>query len=454
MRPRTASCWALGVSVLAAASAVHAGSDIPHERTAGPLMDNGVAGLGEFERLYQRGILDDLANLFNPTRVPRADDDESASGGAGNSDDNNPPPTTPTSATTPTSTTETTPTTPTSKTTTTPTSRTTPTSTTEEATSTTTTRTSNTRTSNTRTSNSRTSNTGRTTEELPTTDEPEETTTTSSTKTTSSGLVIVTYTRPDRTITTNVPPPPIIDQSDGDKADVGAPSNLTTVIVAPIATAVALLLCAIMYYMYSKRKNRVKYGDEDIFAKGAAGRHSEGSPFSQSDTSPFVPPEHSSNARADGYIKEAPGFHSRVPPPLPPPLAPRATPSFGANPVMANPRYQQQAVPLVPPGNRPGMVPPGNHVGVVQPGNRPGVVPGTAHYMPQPVQQVQQAQPRYGAMQNAPGYPPAAGDRGSQFTDTYAYEPPAHTSNNSYNGNSGGGGGRQPHPGYGSGHRG
>ncbi|KAJ2493993.1 hypothetical protein IWW37_000071 [Coemansia sp. RSA 2050] len=421
MRPRTASCWALGVAALVAALVANAASDIPHERAAGPFEDN-----GDIERYHPRGILEDLASLLNPVRVPRADDDESESGGGAtdnHSDDNNPPPTSSTSATTPTSTTQATTTTSTTRTTTTPTTRTTPTSTTEETTTTTTTRTSNTRTSNTRTTT-----TGRTTQELPTTEDPDEpTTTTTSTRPTTSGVVIVTYTRPDRTITTRVPPPPIIDQSDGDKADVGAPSNLTTVIVAPIATAVALLLCAIMYYMYSKRKNRVKYGDEDIFAKGAAGRNSEGSPFSQSNASPFIPPEHSSNARADGYIKESAAFHSRVPPPLPPPLAPRTTPSFGANPLLANPRYQQQAAPLV------------------QPGSRPGVVPGTAHYMPQPVQPVQ---PRYGAMQNAPGYPPVAGERGSQFTETYAYEPPAHTSNNSYSGNSG----RQPpHPGYGGG---
>ncbi|KAJ2741223.1 hypothetical protein GGI20_005341, partial [Coemansia sp. BCRC 34301] len=230
-------------------------------------------------------------------------------------------------------------------------------------------------------------------------------------------------TRPDVTITTKVPPPPIIDQSDGDKADVGAPSNLVTIIVAPTVTAVALLLCAIMYFMYSKRKNRLRYGDEDIFAKsgggGGAGRNSEGSPFSQADhhTSPFILREHSNNTRADGYIKEEnTGLYNRTLPP-----APRPAPSFGAHP-MANPRYQQQVVPLVQPSN-------------------PGVVPGTARYMPPPAPTA-----RYGSMQGAPGYA-ATNERDSQFTETFAYEPPQLNSNhNSYNGN--GNGGHQQHPGY------
>ncbi|KAJ2829745.1 hypothetical protein GGI24_002070 [Coemansia furcata] len=416
MRPRTASCWALAASaVLVTVS----GYDIPHKGVVGPLR-RAVAesGGGEGGQQQRRGILDDIANLLDPSRNPRADDNNSESGGGGggasHTDDNNPPPDSkttkpsPSSSTTPSST----PTTP-SSTSTTP--DTTPSSSTTKASSSP----SSSPRSNT---SSHATSTPHTTDTTPTTPDPTSPPPSSSSSpkpTPSTDMVVVTVTRPNVTITTHVPPPPIIDQSDGDKADVGAPSNLTTVIVAPCVTAVALLLCAVMYYMYSKRRNRVKYGDEDIFAKGAR-RNTEGSPFSQNNASPFVPPEHSNSARADGYIKEEnDAFYAR-------PQPPRTTPSFNAHP-MANPRYQQQAVPLVHPAN-------------------PAVVPGTARYMPQPGPPP--AQSRYGAMQSAPGYAPAAAERDSQFTETFAYEP-SQPPNNGYNGVG------QGHPSYhnGGGHR-
>ncbi|KAJ2873233.1 hypothetical protein GGH93_003381 [Coemansia aciculifera] len=419
MRPRTASCWALAATALLAVTTASA-SDIPHKRVgaAGPVENNAVAESGELGRHHRRGILDDIASIFNPIRQPRADGDSSSGGGSsGNNtgDDDNSKPTSDTHTPAPTSASSST------RSSTTPTTRSS-TSTTPEETSSSTTppKSSSSRTSSTRSSSTRSTPSSRSSEDKPTSDEPTSPTASPS-PTPTSGMVIVTVTRPDVTITTRVPPPPIIDQSNGDKADVGTPSNLTTIIVAPSVTAVALLVCAILYYVYSKRRNRAKYGDEDIFAKGA-GRNAEGSPFSQTNTSPFIPPEHSSSTRADGYIKEENNaFYTRTQPP-------RSTPSFNAHP-MANPRYQQQAVPLVQPSN-------------------PVVVPGTARYMPPPAPP---AQPRYGAMQSAPGYA-ATGERDSQFTETFAYEPPQHTNNSGYNS-----GGRQPHPGYhngNGGHRG
>ncbi|KAJ2327062.1 hypothetical protein GGI00_004565, partial [Coemansia sp. RSA 2681] len=129
---------------------------------------------------------------------------------------------------------------------------------------------------------------------------------------------------------------------------------------------------------------------------------------------------HSSTARADGYIKEeSTAFYGRAQPP-----APRPAPSFGAHP-MANPRYQQQAVPLVQPSN-------------------PAVVPGTARYMPPPPPA---PTTRYGSMQGAPGYA-ATNERDSQFTETFAYEPPQLGNSNGYSG------GQQQHANYNTGNNG
>ncbi|KAJ1986071.1 hypothetical protein GGI04_006218 [Coemansia thaxteri] len=128
-------------------------------------------------------------------------------------------------------------------------------------------------------------------------------------------------------------------------------------------------MCAILYYLYAKRKNRVKYGDEDVFAKGA--HHSSGAPFAQQEThtSPFIPAQHASSG--DGYIKEEgprPAYGTYAPP---------------------NPRYQpQQTVPLVQSNSR---------------------------YVPPPLP------PTHGATY-------ATNERDSQFTETYAYEPPQHAS--------------------------
>ncbi|KAJ2743586.1 hypothetical protein GGI19_006681, partial [Coemansia pectinata] len=239
MRPRTASCWALAATALLAVTAASA-SDIPHKRVgaAGPVENNAVAESGELGRHHRRGILDDIASIFNPIRQPRADGDSSSGGGSsGNNtgDDDNSKPTSDTHTPAPTSASSST------KSSTTPTTRSS-TSTTPEETSSSTTppKSSSSRTSSTRSSSTRSTPSSRSSEDKPTSDEPTSPTASPS-PTSNSGMVIVTVTRPDVTITTRVPPPPIIDQSNGDKADVGTPSNLTTIIVAPSVTAVALL---------------------------------------------------------------------------------------------------------------------------------------------------------------------------------------------------------------------
>ncbi|KAJ1841862.1 hypothetical protein LPJ73_005980 [Coemansia sp. RSA 2703] len=119
----------------------------------------------------------------------------------------------------------------------------------------------------------------------------------------STTMVVVTVTRPGSTITTVAPPPPTIDQANGDKADVGTSENLTTIIAAPTATAVALMLFAVLFYLHRRRKNRIRYSDDDAFSKGGAGKA----------TKPYVPPNNPEGLFAprdhgnDGYIKEEAG---------------------------------------------------------------------------------------------------------------------------------------------------
>ncbi|KAJ2787122.1 hypothetical protein GGI15_000998 [Coemansia interrupta] len=132
---------------------------------------------------------------------------------------------------------------------------------------------------------------------------------TSSTKTSptttskSTSMVVVTVTRPGSTITTVAPPPPTIDQANGDKADVGTSENLTTIIAAPTATAVALMLFAVLFYLHRRRKNRIRYSDDDTFTKGAAGKATKPYAPPNNPTGLFAPREHGN----DGYIKEEAG---------------------------------------------------------------------------------------------------------------------------------------------------
>ncbi|KAJ2767502.1 hypothetical protein IWQ57_003924 [Coemansia nantahalensis] len=113
---------------------------------------------------------------------------------------------------------------------------------------------------------------------------------------------VVTITGPGVTKTTVVGPPPTIDDPNGSKADVGASSNLTSIIVASTVTAVALLACTVLFYVYRYRKNRRTYGDDDFFAKGMGGvsPHSRGA-NTMTTTSPFIPPGQPSS---DGYVAE------------------------------------------------------------------------------------------------------------------------------------------------------
>ncbi|KAJ1725431.1 hypothetical protein LPJ53_000361 [Coemansia erecta] len=132
---------------------------------------------------------------------------------------------------------------------------------------------------------------------------------TSSTKTSptttskSTSMVVVTVTRPGSTITTVAPPPPTIDQANGDKADVGTSENLTTIIAAPTATAVALMLFAVLFYLHRRRKNRIRYSDDDTFTKGAAGKATKPYAPPNNPEGLFAPREHGN----DGYIKEEAG---------------------------------------------------------------------------------------------------------------------------------------------------
>ncbi|KAJ2803983.1 hypothetical protein H4R21_001820 [Coemansia helicoidea] len=121
-------------------------------------------------------------------------------------------------------------------------------------------------------------------------------------KTENTAGTVVTITGPGVTKTTVVGPPPTIDDPNGSKADVGASSNLTSIIVASTVTAVALLACTVLFYVYRYRKNRRTYGDDDFFAKGMGGvsPHSRGA-NTMTTTSPFIPPGQPSS---DGYVAE------------------------------------------------------------------------------------------------------------------------------------------------------
>ncbi|KAJ1900455.1 hypothetical protein LPJ81_003940, partial [Coemansia sp. IMI 209127] len=165
----------------------------------------------------------------------------------------------------------------------------------------------------------------------------------------SSSFVLVTVTRPNSVITTSVARP-TIDDANGDKANVGGSSNLTTIIVAPVVTSLALLFCAVMLFLYIRRKNRNKYNNEDVFAKGASNSGAR-----DNSMSPFIPQGHDSG---DGYVKEEDNGPVYSAPPATTTaaaVAPMAT--HGARPgeyyvannaaannhFPSNPRYQQNA---------------------------------------------------------------------------------------------------------------
>ncbi|KAJ1932363.1 hypothetical protein EC988_009484 [Linderina pennispora] len=104
-------------------------------------------------------------------------------------------------------------------------------------------------------------------------------------------MVVVTITRPGLT-TTMLRDFPTIDQANGEKADVGASTNLTTVIAAPCVTAGGLLVCAIVFYFMRRRAVSSKYGVDDIFSQ----------PVNQS-SDPFLTPL-PYHDQLHGYSKE------------------------------------------------------------------------------------------------------------------------------------------------------
>ncbi|KAJ2853420.1 hypothetical protein FB639_006543, partial [Coemansia asiatica] len=256
---------------------------------------------------HPRQLLSDLLDVLNPIKDGRADGDSTADTQTDNTD------TTPTDNTL-----DTTDTTPSSSQ---PTSRTSPTSDTQRTSRTTSDRetdtTSDTRpssdtstsdeSSTSRTSRtSRTSNTSSSEEDTPS-PTPDSSSTHSTTK--PSSLVVVTVTRTGSTITTFEPAAPTIDQANGEKADVGTSENLPTIIAAPVATAVALMLFAVLYYLHRRRRNRIRYSDDDTFSKTP----------SNPVVKPYVPPNKSMESSPfdlrthhnNGYnVEHSDGYHT------------------------------------------------------------------------------------------------------------------------------------------------
>ncbi|KAJ2437621.1 hypothetical protein GGF42_008562, partial [Coemansia sp. RSA 2424] len=79
MKPRTASCWALAASALLMATAVSASkvqANFKRVAAAGPAENNaGLAPAVAESGGHPRGLLDDIANLLDPSRLARADGD-------------------------------------------------------------------------------------------------------------------------------------------------------------------------------------------------------------------------------------------------------------------------------------------------------------------------------------------------------------------------------------------
>ncbi|KAI9504045.1 hypothetical protein BX070DRAFT_223323 [Coemansia spiralis] len=424
MRLITSATWVLAAAALVFsvdADAVADGS--PAATLATPKAEdlNAMA-------LHRRDLLDSLANFFNPSRVANAasttvdtNDDNNTDNDTNNNNDNTTPADNNNSSSQSSSDTKTT-----SSKGSTSSSQQTHTSssgsdtnndnqTTETSTSTKTRSASSTNTSS-ADSESPTDGTTASSSSSPSSSSP--------TPTSSSSYVLVTVTRPNTVITTSVARP-TIDDANGDKANVGTSSNLTTIIVAPTVTAIALLLCAIMLFMYMRRKNRSKYGEEDIFAKDSYVRP-------DNSTSPFIPQEHDSG---DGYVKDeatpfyaagaaaatgaaagaASGMHGR-----------RTGDSYGSNSsagdnthLLANQRPYQQNTGYAPPAAT-RYQPPVRPQVTSTPGLAPAPVPaplgqyGPQHTQYQPPQRPMQQRPMQPRPQNDIGYANGGAQYGGQ----------------------------------------
>ncbi|KAJ1734784.1 hypothetical protein LPJ61_000893 [Coemansia biformis] len=297
MRVSTTARQALAAAALLVAVTAAAGAEGAAHSDARALQpERGAAA----PSLHPRAFLDNLLKALNPNREPRAGESGGASDPATATNDNNntdnngdttaggettDAPSTSTSASTRTTSTRTTRTS--SRETSSANDRTT-----ESKTSATPTKTSTDTRTGTRTSTDTQASTETSTE--PPSSTPD-----------STSLVVTTVTGPGITRTTVVGPPPTIDGEDGNKADVGVSSNLTSIIVASTVTAVALLVCTVLYYVYRYRKNRKVYNNEDFFGKGGpvGSLHSRAGNTAAT-TSPFITPGH---PPSDGYVKEANG---------------------------------------------------------------------------------------------------------------------------------------------------
>ncbi|KAJ1966180.1 hypothetical protein GGI12_000271 [Dipsacomyces acuminosporus] len=203
-------------------------------------------------------------------------------------------PTTPTSATRTTQTSTTTRTTRTSRTQTTATSDKPTTTDDDDVTTTSVVTVTSTRRTTTPTRNT---NSGTSTSRMPTgTDSTPTDPSPSPTRT--SSVVIVTLTRPGITTTATAAPLPTIDKANGEKADVGTSSNITTIIVAPTVTSCGLLFVAVVFYFFRRSAMRSKYGDDDIF----------GQPHNYS-PDPFLPTAYHDNPEA--HYKDYPADHPK-----------------------------------------------------------------------------------------------------------------------------------------------
>ncbi|KAJ1799913.1 hypothetical protein LPJ75_006599, partial [Coemansia sp. RSA 2598] len=294
---KVAACWVLATAALLGTVSATEASEHNYKRAA----QSDVAGISPVQlpplsspktvQRHPRQLLSDIIDLFNPSREGRAEGDSTEDTPTDNAVE--------TSTENSQSSTETTPSSSSS-----PTSRTSPTSETERETSSSgrdTETSDSSRTSEKSTTEE--SNTSRTSRTSRTSSTDEETSTstsntrTSPTTTKSSSLVIVTITREGSTRTTYKPPPPTIDQANGEKADVGTSENLPAIIAASVATGVALILAAILYYLHRKRKSRIRHEDDDAFFKSTPEPKPYAPPNKVTGNSPFDLRTHGN----DGY---------------------------------------------------------------------------------------------------------------------------------------------------------
>ncbi|KAJ2725257.1 hypothetical protein GGI07_001390 [Coemansia sp. Benny D115] len=373
----TAACWVLATTALLATAQVP-GAPVAHYELQQAMLTPTPAPTSG---LHKRQLLEEILSRLNPNHNRAEGDsaDEEASNNANGDGEANTSDTTTESSTSTTS----------RNTRTSQTSETTPTSNDDEETVTS--RTTQTRTS--RTSTSRTTSSTDTEDdsgdsETSTTSKSSSSPTSKSTSTKStSSMVVVTVTRPGITTTALVPPSPTIDQANGEKADVGSSGNQTTIIAASVSTAGGLALAVIIWFLYIRRKNRMRYGDEDTFAKSATKPYTPPS-------RPYVPANQSPSLFAlqghgnDGYVKqeadvfvtgqrllgdqyeqpkvsnEAPNDSTQLLPPgrpyqqQPPPPQPRMQPSASFRPGPPAPGMygvprRQQTQPLIQPQSQP-----------------------------------------------------------------------------------------------------